>query len=113
MTGDFFLQSLKDDINKSLFQESIGIYNEVLYGTEILNQLDPERMYPRWETRWSGYHYEKSECDCECKACCEDDHIEKVPDKDAVEYDVWVSHAPTLWELLPKQPWTNSGWRKK
>ena len=82
---------------------------EGVFGTEILNALDPERMYPRWEKRWSSYHYEKSECDCGCECCCED---ERVPDKDAVEYDVWVPYAPTLWGLLPKVPWNQSGWNK-
>ena len=111
MTEDPFVKELKDNINKSL-QESTGDYNEV-YGTEILNQMNPEREYPRWEKRFSGYHYEKQKCDCECKSCCEEDHIEKVPDKDAIEYDVWVPYEPTLFDLIPKQPWKTSGWKKK
>ncbi len=74
-----------------------GNYEEV-YGAEILNAMDSSRMYPRWEKRWSGYHYEEAEGDC----CCEG---EFVPDKDAVEYDVWVPYAPTVWGLLPKIPW--------
>ncbi len=79
-----------------------GNYEEV-YGAEILNAMDPSRMYPKWEKRWSGYHYEEAECDCGCECCCEGGMI---PDKDAIEYDVWVPYAPTLFSLLPKKPWS-------
>ncbi|KKL59823.1 hypothetical protein LCGC14_2211470 [marine sediment metagenome] len=81
---------------------------EGIYCEEILNQLDPSIMYPKWVKRWSGYHYEEAEEECNCEeydeCYCNDTIL--VPDKDAVEYDVWVPYAPTLFGLLPKRPWS-------
>ena len=94
---------------KKMVDNTAGTY-EGIYSEEILNAMDPSRMYPRWEKRWSGYHYEEAECECGCECCCEGSFV---PDKDAVEYDVWIPYAPTVWGLLPKQPWGKSRWKVK
>ncbi len=83
---------------------------EGIYSSEILDAMDPSRLYPRWEKKIIGTHMEYPECDCGCECCCEP--IE-VPDKDAIELDWWVPYMPGLFGLLPKQPWTKKSFVNK
>ncbi len=85
-----------------------GIYDG-MYSKEILDAMDPSRLYPRWEKRIFGTHWVEDPCDCNCQCDCPEGYEE--PDKDAVELDWWVPYMLGIFGLLPKVPWKDPTWR--
>ena len=63
-----------------------------IFSEEIVNLMDPSKLYPCWEKQEIKRKYGKYP---------------------AIYLDVWQPYEKYIFELLPKTPWSKAEWRNK